>query len=70
MEEEKEEVVPLPVDMQSLDSPELGEEEATPAMTEEVLLATPKGQTPFMICNGGAGCPGAPRGSDRTRVRQ
>lgn len=37
------------MDMQSLNSLKLGEEEPTHAMMEEVLLGTPKGQTPFMI---------------------
>lgn len=50
--EEEEEAVPLLMDIQSLDSPEPGKEEANPAVTDEVLPGTPEEQTTSMIVAG------------------
>lgn len=36
VKEEKKEAIPLPMDLESLDSPELGEEEATPAVAVQL----------------------------------
>lgn len=46
---EKEEEVQLPMDIQSLEKLELGEEEATPTETKQVLPGSTEEQTPSMM---------------------